>query len=91
MSAMTQPTEPPPSSSPPPPPPTSSWRPPRSRDSNIASIVVGLIILGIGVWYFLDTTLGLTMPRINWDNLWPVLLIVIGGVILFRSATDRGR
>jgi hypothetical protein len=31
------------------------------------------------------------MPRINWDNLWPILLIIIGGVILYRSATDRGR
>ena len=89
MSAMTQTDEPAPQA-PAPPPPPSSWRPPRSRDSNVASIVVGLIILGIGIWYFLDTTLGLTMPRINWDNMWPIILVVIGGVILFRSATNRG-
>ena len=89
MSAMTQPDEPGPQA-PLPPPPPSSWRPPRSRDSNLASIVVGLIILGIGLWYFLDTTLGLTMPRIDWDNMWPIILIVIGGVIVFRSATNRG-
>ena len=45
----------------------------------------------IGIWYFLDTTLGLTMPDIEWDNLWPILLIAIGGVIVFRAATDRNR
>ena len=94
MSAMTQPPEPTQTASPPPPPqppPSNAWRPPRSNDTNIASIVVGLVILGIGIWYFLDTTLGLTMPRISWGDLWPIVLIVIGGIILFRSAADRRR
>ena len=87
MSAMTEPAATPP----PPPPPKDAWRPPKSRDSNVAPIVVGLVFLAIGIWYFLDQTLGLTMPRIRWDDLWPVILIVIGGVILFRSVADRGR
>lgn len=72
-------------------PPQGTWQPPKSRDSNVASILVGLVILAVGVWYFLDTTLGLTMPRISWGDLWPIFLIVIGGVILFRAATDRGK
>ena len=91
MFAMTEPAPPtssPPPASPPPPPP---WQPPRQRGRNVASIVVGLVFLGIGIWYFLDTTLGLTMPDIEWDNIWPILLIVIGGVIVFRAATDRDR
>jgi hypothetical protein len=95
MSAMTQPAAPPPSaaSSPPvaAPPPDSSSRPPKQANPNVATIVVGLVILAVGIWYFLDTTLGLTMPRISWGDLWPVVLIVIGGVILFRAATDRAR
>jgi len=90
MFAMTEPAPPSPTSSPPPP-----WQPPspppRQRGRNVASIVVGLVFLGIGIWYFLDTTLGLTMPDIEWDNIWPILLIVIGGVIVFRAATDRDR
>ena len=61
------------------------------RGRNAASILVGLVFLVIGIWYFLDTTLGLTMPDIEWDNIWPILLIVIGGVIVFRAATDRDR
>jgi hypothetical protein len=89
---MTEPAAPPPpptSTPPSPPPPNSPWRPPPQRDSNVAPIVAGGIILAVGVWYFLDTTLGLTMPRIQWGDLWPTILIVIGGVILFRAATNR--
>jgi hypothetical protein len=93
MFAMTEPAPTPPPSSPPPtsPSPPPPWQPPRQRGTNVASILVGLVFLGIGIWYFLDTTLGLTMPDIEWDNIWPILLIVIGGVIVFRAATDRNR
>jgi hypothetical protein len=93
MLAMTEPAPTPPPSSPPPtsPSPPPPWQPPRQRGTNVASILVGLVFLGIGIWYFLDTTLGLTMPDIEWDNIWPILLIVIGGVIVFRAATDRNR
>jgi hypothetical protein len=65
------------------------WRPPHSRESNIASMVVGIILLVIGVWYLLDQTLGLQMPRIDWGDFWPILLIAIGGIMLVRSARRR--
>ena len=57
MFAMTEPASPPSTPPPPTPPP---WQPPRQRGRNVASILVGLVFLGIGIWYFLDTTLGLT-------------------------------
>ena len=99
MSAMTQPAAPPPSSAPPPPsssspPPSRPWQAPETpkpRDLTLANSVVGLVFLVIGIWYFLDTTLGLTMPDIAWGDLWPILLIVIGGAILYRAAVDRRR
>ena len=65
------------------------WRPARDRDRNVASMVVGLVLLAIGVWYFLDQTLGITMPRIRWADVWPVILIAIGAFILIRSAARR--
>jgi hypothetical protein len=71
------------------PQPTGAWRPPKQRDSNLASIIVGLVILGIGIWYFLGETLGFQMPRISWGDLWPIILIILGGVILYRSAANR--
>ncbi|HEX5012758.1 MAG TPA: hypothetical protein VFV72_01275 [Candidatus Limnocylindrales bacterium] len=74
---MTEPTSPPP------------WQPRRSRGPNVATFLVGMFFLIIGAWYFLDTTLGFEMPAISWGSLWPVFLIVIGGLILYRAATDR--
>ena len=80
-------------------PPATDWReppwfPPRDKDrrerkANLAMIVIGLLILAVGVYYFLDQTLGVTMPRIQWGSLWPVLLIVLGGVVLLRSVERR--
>ena len=82
MAAMTD-------ASSPPPPPSSAWRPPKQSGANVASIIVGAVILLIGVWYFLDETLEIQMPRISWGELWPILLILLGGVILYRSAVSR--
>lgn len=80
---MTEPT------TPSPPPGKPPWRPPRERETNVASIVVGIIFLLIGVWYLLDQTFGFRMPRINWADFWPIILIAIGGIMLYRSATGR--
>lgn len=65
------------------------WRPPRERESNVASIVVGLVFLAIGAWYLLDHTLGIQMPRIDWSDFWPIVLIAIGGVMVYRAASRR--
>jgi hypothetical protein len=62
---------------------------PRRGPSPIA-IVLGLIILAVGLYYFVDRTLGIDLPAVSWGNLWPLILIVIGGVILLR-AWERGR
>ena len=71
------------------------WFPPRDRDrghdrrSSTAAIVFGLILIAVGAYYFLDRTLGLRMPSIQWGSIWPIILIVIGGLILLRSLQRR--
>ena len=66
-----------------------AWVPPRDRTEgrrpSAAAVVVGLTMIAVGVWSFLDRTLGVTMPRLHWNSLWPVILIVLGAVILLRS------
>lgn len=62
---------------------------PDAAETSFAGLGFGLLILAIGIWYFLDQTLGLEMPRIDWRSAWPVALIVIGGVLVFRSAGRR--
>jgi Domain of unknown function (DUF5668) len=67
------------------------WFPPRDRErerdrrpSPIA-IVIGLVLIAIGLYYFLDRTLGISLPGIQWSSVWPIILIVLGGLILVRS------
>ena len=79
--------------------PVSDWREPpwlpadrdrhRDRGPSLASIVFGLVVLAIGVWYFLDRTLGIAMPAIRRGSLWPVLLILLGLVIVVQAARRR--
>ena len=95
---VTDPAPPPPAGDPAAPTSTDwrepPWFPPRDKDrrehkSSMVAIIVGLVILAVGVYYFIDRTLGVTMPRIQWGSLWPVLLIVLGGVVLLRSIDRR--
>jgi cell wall-active antibiotic response 4TMS protein YvqF len=42
------------------------------------SVILGVALLAIGLWYFADRTLGLELPRLNWNELWPIALILLG-------------
>jgi Domain of unknown function (DUF5668) len=61
---------------------------PQPRDPDpgrLATIVFGLIVIAIGVWFFLDRTLGFDVPDIDWGGLWPLILIAIGTWILLGA------
>jgi hypothetical protein len=72
-----------------------AWFPPRDRTrhgdrrASPFAIVIGLIFIVIGVYYFLDRTLGIALPPIEWASVWPIVLIVLGGLILIRSFQRR--
>lgn len=74
------PTAPPPPGIPPEPPPA----PPRSDGPHLGSLIVGLVILGVGLWYFADRTLGLDLPRLDADQLWPIAVIALGAWLIVR-------
>jgi LiaI-LiaF-like transmembrane region len=69
------------------------WYPPRERDRSrgpsVVAIVIGLVILAIGLYYFIDRTLGIDLPSVNWGSLWPLILIGIGAVIVLRAMSRR--
>lgn len=80
---------PPPAAAPPPLPPP-AWPRARARDDGRAgSVVFGLIVLALGLWFFASETLGLAMPDIEWRQAWPVLLIAIGGWIVLGTLRRR--
>jgi hypothetical protein len=59
------------------------------RAGDTAGRIWGLILLAIGVWFFADVTLGYDMPSIAWRDLWPIVLIAIGLLVLARGMTRR--
>ncbi len=65
------------------------YRPGRQRDNG--ALVWGLILLAIGVWFLLDQTLHVALPDIDWSQAWPVILIVLGGIVIFQSLGRRAR
>ena len=73
----------------PPAAPPPAWEPPRTKrdggGGRLASVLVGLILLGIGIWFFAEHTLGIDLPTIRWSQLWPIILIVIGGAIVLGA------
>jgi hypothetical protein len=62
-----------------------TWRPPPADSGRIASLIFGIVLIVIGLWFFATTTLGLSLPRLDWGQLWPILLIGLGLWVLLRS------
>lgn len=77
---MTEPGQPPPPGIPPEP----TQRPRATDGPRYGSIILGLAILGIGLWYFADRTLGLDLPDIDASQLWPVAVIALGVWLIVR-------
>ena len=65
------------------------WSKPQDRNDWNASLVFGVIILGIGLWFFATQTLGLDLPRLDWGQLWPIVVIAIGGLIVVNAMRRR--
>lgn len=71
-------TPPPPWPGPPP-----SWSAPQAAGN--AGLVVGVVLVLLGGWFLIDDYV-----RIDWNLLWPVAVIVLGG-LLIGGAVWRGR
>lgn len=67
------------------PPPADRRR--RGRDG--FRLLWGVLLIGVGLWFFAERTLRIDLPAIPWNDLWPVLLIGLGAWIVLRGATRR--
>ena len=76
-----------------PPVPPFEARPRRDeRDhGRTASILFGLVVLGLGLWFFAEHTLGYELPRIQWSQVWPITLIAIGLWVVLGSMRRGSR
>ena len=59
------------------------------RRVDTGTVVWGLILIVVGGWFFLDQTLGLDMPDVDWATIWPLILIVIGAAVIFQGIRRR--
>lgn len=55
------------------------------------SLVFGVLVLVIGAYLLLKDTLGLALPEVKGDAVWPLILIGLGAVVLLRTLTGDGR
>ena len=93
------PGDPPPApNEPAPPPPVPPVAPiatkPRreGRDhGRTASILFGLVVLALGLWFFVERTLGYDLPDVRWSQLWPAVLIGIGLWVVLGSMRRGSR
>ena len=78
---------------PPPPQATTPSRRLASTDDpgRFGGIIVGLVLVAVGLWFFAEQTLGLAMPYVDWGRFWPVILIVIGAWIVLGSRRRDAR
>jgi len=50
------------------------------KSNKEGGLMGGLILITLGILFLLPTFI----PRLDFGDLWPVLLIVIGGVIIYK-------
>jgi uncharacterized membrane protein len=63
---------------------------PRSlRRREVGGLVFGAIVLLFGIYFLFRETLGVDLPELDWDQIWPILLIALGGVIVYENWVRR--
>ncbi len=62
----------------------------RRRGLDVGGLMFGAILLFVGGYFLLRNTLGWELPEIDWDMVWPVVIIAIGVAILL-GALARAR
>ena len=59
------------------------------RGVDTGAMVWGAILLIVGLWFFLDNTLGIDLPAIDWGDVWPVIVIAVGAILIFQGMRRR--
>jgi hypothetical protein len=57
----------------------------RMRHLDGGALVLGGLILFAGIYYFFRNTLGFNLGELDWEPIWPILVIALGGSILYRA------
>lgn len=61
------------------------------RRLDFGAFVLGAVILFAGGYYFLRNTLGFKLDELDWEPIWPVLVIALGASILLEALIRSNR
>ncbi|MCX6268680.1 MAG: PspC domain-containing protein [Bacteroidetes bacterium] len=61
--------------------------PPQTKQRNKGSFIGGMVLITLGVLFLADEF----VPQVNFGDLWPVILIVVGVGLLLNAVTKRNR
>jgi hypothetical protein len=61
----------------------------RSGRFDLGAIVFGCILLFVGGYYVLRNTLGFNLAELEWESLWPILVVLLGVSVLVGAMTRR--
>ncbi len=57
---------------------------------DLGGILIGLIIVVVGGYFILRDTLGLQIPDIGWNQLWPLIIVAVGIAIVAGAWNREG-
>ncbi len=56
---------------------------------DFGGFVFGGILLFVGLYYMLRNTLGFDIGELDWDPIWPILVILLGVSVVIGAYTRR--
>jgi len=59
------------------------------RRVDVGALLFGAILLFVVGYYLLENTFGVNLPDINWDQVWPLVIIVLGASVVLRAIASR--
>ena len=57
----------------------------RSIRTNGGGLILAVVLILVGGYYFLRNTLGLDLGELDDDAVWPIIVIAFGAWILYRN------
>ena len=55
------------------------------RRIDLGAILIGLVILGVGIYYTLVNVFDLALAELDWDMIWPLCVVALGIGILWNA------
>ena len=60
------------------------------RKVDVGALIFGAVLLLVGGYYLLVNTFGVKLPDLDWDQIWPIAVIVLGISVVAKAVQSRG-